>query len=126
MEFSMTEQQVPMLMRLLQLAIALKRREFKMDAENQVDPTSSLMMESVENLEGQESWAGWAWSFVPSILPSASVIWDEDWNNEEMVFGHFIHIGFYVDNATVTFKVNFCKTAFKLCKIYKLLLGVRN
>lgn len=52
----------------------------------------------------QVSWAGWAWSFVPSILPSA---WDEDWNREQeqAQSGHTLQIGFYVDNASVTFKV---------------------
>lgn len=101
----MTEQQVPMLMRLVQLAIALKRREFKMETETQMEAGGALMMENVDHMETQGSWAGWAWSLVPSILPAASVIWDEDWNHEETVFGHFVHIGFYVDNATVTFKV---------------------
>lgn len=99
----MTEQQVPMLMRLLQLMIALHAKEFKTQTENRVESSGSLI-DSVEMSDGQESWAGWAWSFVPSILPSA---WDEDWNREqeETVSGHVVHIGFYVDNATVTFKV---------------------
>lgn len=99
----MTEQQVPMLMRLLQLIIALQAKEFKKQPESRVESAGSLI-DSVEVNDGQESWAGWAWSFVPSILPSA---WDEDWNREqeETVSGHIVHIGFYVDNATVTFKV---------------------
>lgn len=99
----MTEQQVPMLMRLMQLILALQEKEFKVESERSVESVGSLI-ENIEAIDTQESWAGWAWSFVPSILPSA---WDEDWNREqeETVSGHVVHFGFYVDNATVTFKV---------------------
>lgn len=112
MEFSMTEQQVPMLMRLLQLAMALQAKEFKIETENPIESASSHH-ESIEHPENQESWAGWAWSFVPSILPSA---WDEDWSREQegTVSGHIVHIGFYVDSATVTFKVRFSFFLIKL------------
>lgn len=93
-----------MLMRLLQLAIALQEKEFKTETETHAEPSGSLIDIS-EPMESQESWAGWAWSFVPSILPST---WDEDWSREQeqTVSGHVVHVGFYVDNATVTFKVD--------------------
>lgn len=115
----MTEQQVPMLMRLVQLAIALQAKEFKVETETQVEASNSTLMENVENIiDGQESWAGWAWSFLPSILPSA---WDEDWNHdqEDTVSGHLVHVGFYVDNATVTFKVFFFVEVINSCKFCK-------
>lgn len=56
-------------------------------------------------MESQESWAGWAWSFVPSVFPA---VWDEDWSQEQeqTISGHIVHIGFYMDNASVTFKVS--------------------
>lgn len=54
--------------------------------------------------ENGGSWAGWAWNMVPSFLP---VHWENDWSSEQLMAysGHTIHMGFYVDDATVTFKV---------------------
>lgn len=51
-----------------------------------------------------ESWAGWAWSFVPSIFPNA----DNEWDNENMpqLTGHTLHIGLYLDQLSFIFKVN--------------------
>jgi hypothetical protein len=51
-----------------------------------------------------ESWAGWAWSWVPSLLP---ISWNEDWSAEQhhAYAGQTYHIGFYVQQASVTFKV---------------------
>lgn len=55
-------------------------------------------------LETSESWAGWAWSWVPSLLPTS---WDEEWNQDQQTIlsDHTVHIGFYVDVASLTFKV---------------------
>lgn len=48
------------------------------------------------------SWAGWAWSLVPSILPNS----EDDWNKDQFnISGHTFQFGFYVDNASLTFKV---------------------
>lgn len=55
-------------------------------------------------LDTSESWAGWAWSLVPSILPTS---WEEEWNQQRQSSppGHTVHIGIYVDYASLTFKV---------------------
>lgn len=52
---------------------------------------------------GDETWTGWAWSFIPSIFPTA----DDEWHHETMPqqTGHTIHFGFYVDNLSFIFKV---------------------
>lgn len=57
-------------------------------------------------MENAESWTGWAWSYVSSVLPAP---WEEDWNNEEFQgqSGHTLHFGFYLDNLSITFKVDF-------------------
>lgn len=59
----------------------------------------------VDKAENSESWTGWAWSYVSSVLPAP---WDDDWLKEQQdnPTGHTLHLGFYVDTATVTFKVN--------------------
>ncbi|KAF5296670.1 hypothetical protein FQR65_LT10210 [Abscondita terminalis] len=104
MEFSMTEQQVPMLMRVVVLMYALQQKQlnFEISSESSVN---SIAAESTESLEKTESWAGWAWSFVPSIFPMS---WDEEWSQdqEESATGHTLHIGFYVDYASLTFKIS--------------------
>lgn len=50
------------------------------------------------------SWSGWAWNTVTSILP---VNWDPDWSDEQQMpaTGHTIHMGVYIDEAALTFKV---------------------
>lgn len=99
----MTEQQVPMLLRLIMLLQALQQKELKQSKEPPTEMIPSHLSE-IEASEGAESWAGWAWSFVPSILP---VHWDEEWNREQQMAtkGHTLQIGFYIDNASLTFKV---------------------
>ncbi|KAF5303499.1 hypothetical protein FQA39_LY09962 [Lamprigera yunnana] len=104
MEFSMTEQQVPMLMRVIVLLYALQQKE--LISQNHSDTkNNSVALDSSESLEHTESWAVWAWSFVPSLIPIA---WDEDWSQEQeqLPTGHTLHVGFYVDFASLTFKVS--------------------
>jgi len=47
-------------------------------------------------------WGGWAWDMVSSFLPV-----DHDWSNEQQLAysGHTVHLGIYIDDATLTFKV---------------------
>lgn len=49
-------------------------------------------------------WGGWAWDMVSSVLP---VDWDNNWSAEQQMAysGHIIHLGVYIDDATLTFKV---------------------
>ncbi|PSN31469.1 hypothetical protein C0J52_23171 [Blattella germanica] len=51
-----------------------------------------------------ESWAGWAWNLVPSIMP---YYFEEEWSNDQQVAyaGHTYHTGFYVERASVSLKV---------------------
>lgn len=103
MEFSMTSQQFPMLMRLLVLAQTLQSRELKKQNMANASESSLQSEEAVEESQ-QVGWAGWAWSLVPSILPT----WDDDWTNEQQVInlGHTTHLGVFVDNALFSFKVS--------------------
>ncbi|KAJ8984787.1 hypothetical protein NQ317_003700 [Molorchus minor] len=104
MEFSMTEQQVPMFIRLILLLHAFQQKQLKAEKETAGDNTS-LPPEMRENSEHNESWTGWAWSYVTSVLPAP---WDEEWNTEQLEdqSGHTLHFGFYVDNLSITFKVS--------------------
>ncbi|CAG9819390.1 unnamed protein product [Phaedon cochleariae] len=104
MEFSMTEQQVPMLMRLLMLLYALQQKQLKPEGDS-VSESISGTSESRDNSENSESWTGWAWSYVSSVLPAP---WDEEINDEQFSHqkGHTLHFGFYVDSLSITFKVS--------------------
>lgn len=55
------------------------------------------------NSESQ-GWGGWAWNLASSVLP---VDWEGDGlDDQEMPFaGHTMHLGIYLDDATITFKV---------------------
>ncbi|XP_046469502.1 intermembrane lipid transfer protein VPS13B isoform X2 [Neodiprion pinetum] len=111
MEFSMTEQQIPMLLRLIALVIALQSKMLPSNKERSLismedgienEHEDDSESETASHQEGR-SWAGWAWNMVPSVLP---VHWDNDWSSEQLMAytGHTIHMGFYVNDATVTFK----------------------
>lgn len=68
-------------------------------------------------------WGGWAWDIVSSVLP---VDWDNNWSAEQQMAysGHTIHLGVYIDDATLTFKVmsiiHLSKKTFLLCTILKI------
>lgn len=78
-----------------------------------------------ENPEDNESWTGWAWSYVSSVLPAP---WEDEWDHEELKnhSGHTLHIGFYVDQASITFKVYFSDIFWVALGISRIfLLGFR-
>ncbi|KDR22947.1 Vacuolar protein sorting-associated protein 13B [Zootermopsis nevadensis] len=107
MDFSLTEQQVPMLMRLALLAIALHGKELRQEQSQNVEQDLDTMQDSVPVTvtdSTNESWAGWAWSWVPSVMP---IYWNEDWSAEHhrAYVGHTYHTGFYVEQASVSLKV---------------------
>ncbi|XP_043466399.1 vacuolar protein sorting-associated protein 13B [Leptopilina heterotoma] len=111
MEFSTTEQQVPMLLRLTALLMALRTKQFpekKDKSSNSADDKDSNSQEDSNSGSGASTevvgWGGWAWNTMSSIFP---VAWDNDWSNDhELAFaGHTVHLGIYIDDATLTFKV---------------------
>lgn len=103
MKFGMTEQQVPMLMRIIMLLYALQQKQLRpppIESNN----SSNTQQETRESVDESETWTGWAWSYVSSVLPAP---WDEEFDNEfNNQSGHTLHMGFYVDNMSITFKVS--------------------
>lgn len=139
MEFSITEQQVPMLLRLAALIMALQTKQFPIikeksliSAEERDDSIQgSASFYSIQNkiiyriilsynilsynivddtdhvigtATDSTGWGGWAWNMMSSLLP---IEWDNDWSTEQQMAysGHTIHLGIYVQDATLTFKV---------------------
>ncbi|XP_072392830.1 intermembrane lipid transfer protein VPS13B [Diabrotica undecimpunctata] len=104
MEFSMTEQQVPMFMRLLLLLYALQQKQLKPERDSTTD--ASISSQDARDIQDSSlGWTGWAWSYVSSVLPAP---WDEDWDEKYLQDhkGHTLHFGIFVDNLSITFKVS--------------------
>ncbi|XP_011871179.1 PREDICTED: vacuolar protein sorting-associated protein 13B isoform X1 [Vollenhovia emeryi] len=110
MEFSMTEQQVPMLLRLSALVLALQTKQFPPSREKSsitMDDRDDVAQDDTNQIVGTSTdavgWGGWAWEMVSSVLP---VDWDNNWSAEQQMAysGHTIHLGVYIDDATLTFK----------------------
>ncbi|XP_076241466.1 vacuolar protein sorting 13B [Calliopsis andreniformis] len=111
MEFSITEQQIPMLLRLAALIMALQTKQFPsskekslISAEEREDNVQDDIIDHVSGTATEGSgWGGWAWNMVSSLLP---IDWDNDWSTEQQMAysGHTIHLGVYVQDATLTFK----------------------
>ncbi len=133
-DVSITDQQLPMLIRLIELIMAIVDGTLKLP-EEETDtnmsfkagsvecsspvverPISSteLLMEKLESGEevrsggGEEGWLSWAWSYVPAVLGDDD---DEDIITEtlnENVAGQEqveVNIGFYFDEFNIAFKV---------------------
>ncbi|KAK2583878.1 hypothetical protein KPH14_001152 [Odynerus spinipes] len=109
MEFSMTEQQIPMLLRLASLLVALQTKQFPVSKEKPLnsEEREEVVQDEIGQIIGTApegvGWGGWAWNVVSSLLP---IDWDSDWSNEQQMAysGHTIHLGVYIDDTIFTFK----------------------
>ncbi|XP_053682005.1 intermembrane lipid transfer protein VPS13B [Sabethes cyaneus] len=94
LDFNVSSQQFPMLMRLFELGMALKQGKIKSEI--------SLGQESStegENDTGQESLLSWAWNLLPSFFPEEN----ESDHTDDHEF-HVFHSGCYVDRLRMIFK----------------------
>nr|CAD7196002.1 unnamed protein product [Timema douglasi] len=110
MDFSLTEQQVPMLMRLIRLAIALHGKELRPDPsqnaqkDETVEQDVDMELEENDPDEATESWVGWAWNWIPAVVP---LNWDDGSNSGgqyQEFTNHTVHTGFYVEQASISLK----------------------
>ncbi|XP_042214275.1 vacuolar protein sorting-associated protein 13B-like isoform X1 [Homarus americanus] len=110
LHFSLSDMQLPMFLRLLQLALALYYGELgsPTDMEQPVGMPAGKdgdggLTEDFSIEEG--SWSSWAWSLGSALLP---VYWEDE---ENAVSAHryrlnkTLHMGLYVETATWTFKL---------------------
>ncbi|XP_023313825.1 vacuolar protein sorting-associated protein 13B isoform X2 [Trichogramma pretiosum] len=107
MEFSITEQQIPMILRLLALVTTLQSRQFPVAKEKSSMPEEendniANDLAQVTKAAGEAGWGMWAWNTVSSIIP---MDWENNWSDELLDYsGHIVHFGFFIDDATITFK----------------------
>ncbi|XP_062558103.1 intermembrane lipid transfer protein VPS13B [Armigeres subalbatus] len=94
LDFNVSSQQFPMLMRLFELGLALKQGKIK----------SEITLGQDANVEGegevgQESLLSWAWNLLPSFFPEDN----ESDHTDDHEF-HVFHAGCYVDRMRMIFK----------------------
>lgn len=100
----MTEQQIPMLMRLIMLLLALQQRQLKSATdvpliEDEYDDDDD------NSVAPDDSWTGWAWRAASSLLPADEPDEEEASIHSETHKTAKMNIGFYIDHASFTFKV---------------------
>ncbi|XP_035779431.1 vacuolar protein sorting-associated protein 13B-like [Anopheles albimanus] len=95
LDINVSSQQFPMLMRLFDLALALKQG--KINAEPPQTTTDGG--HDLEDESGQESLLSWAWNLLPSFFPEEN----ESDHSEEHDF-RVLHAGVYVDRLRMIFK----------------------
>ncbi|XP_052863734.1 intermembrane lipid transfer protein VPS13B [Anopheles cruzii] len=95
LDINVSSQQFPMLMRLFDLALALKQGKIKTEA---TQPASDGGHE-LEDEAGQESLISWAWNLLPSFFPEEN----ESDHSEEHDF-RILHAGVYIDQLRMIFK----------------------
>ncbi|KAK3772280.1 hypothetical protein RRG08_039097 [Elysia crispata] len=127
LQLTLTDTQLPMFVRLVQLCIAMYYGLLDIPApptpqSSSVDAAAAVMIEEGEELaefsgsaEGQEEddqgWASWAWSYVPQLLPTeeeeAELRMQEtdERLRRERAAPHILSLGFYIHNGTILFKL---------------------
>uniref|UniRef100_A0A182P8W4 Chorein N-terminal domain-containing protein n=1 Tax=Anopheles epiroticus TaxID=199890 RepID=A0A182P8W4_9DIPT len=95
LDFNVSSQQFPMLMRLFDLALALKQGRIKTEPVQTV-PDGGL---EVEDEGGQESLLSWAWNLLPSFFPE-----ENESDHSEEHDSRVLHTGLYIDQLRIIFK----------------------
>lgn len=96
LNLNISNQQFPMVMRLLYLFLNLKQGNIRMKAE--VGSSSENLLDTDENESG-ESYLSWAWNMLPTIFPT-----DDENNESNNMNGHLLHTGIYIDKLELLFK----------------------
>lgn len=96
LNLNISNQQFPMVMRLLYLFYNIKQGNIRMKAE--VGGPSETSQEH-EDHEMGESYLSWAWNMLPTIFPS-----DDDSPERGNMNGHLLHTGIYIDKLELIFK----------------------
>uniref|UniRef100_A0A182JVY1 Vacuolar protein sorting-associated protein 13B n=1 Tax=Anopheles christyi TaxID=43041 RepID=A0A182JVY1_9DIPT len=95
LDFNVSSQQFPMLMRLFDLALALKQGKIKTEPMQTI-PEGGL---EVEDEDGQESLLSWAWNLLPSFFPE-----ENESDHSEEHDSRVLHTGMYIDQLRIIFK----------------------
>uniref|UniRef100_A0A1B6L4K0 Chorein N-terminal domain-containing protein n=1 Tax=Graphocephala atropunctata TaxID=36148 RepID=A0A1B6L4K0_9HEMI len=112
MAFTVSEPQVPMLLRLMALCLALHRKELSHTSLPQSSDDSSTDKSEEDVVAGQagdpnESWSSWALSWMPTLIPLAE---DSDldydmYSDLPSPANSVINLGFYINTFTLAIKL---------------------
>lgn len=111
LHFSLSDSQLPMILRLVQLILVLYYGELgtpqPQEQDEHVSPEAYPTEDSSDLQEGEigDSWSSWAWSIGSAVLP---IYWEEDEaakSAHKYRFKKTLHLGIYVETATWTFKL---------------------
>ncbi|GFY45339.1 vacuolar protein sorting-associated protein 13B [Trichonephila inaurata madagascariensis] len=115
LDFSLTDQQLPMFLRLLNLCIALHNGSnftSQENKKNQEDCSETRILSSDDELDDSEvlsqdaSWGSWAWSFVPDV----GVLWNSSSTEEELEESNMLkskkifQFGIYIGKSSCVLK----------------------
>ncbi|XP_015121632.1 vacuolar protein sorting-associated protein 13B [Diachasma alloeum] len=111
MEFSITEQQIPMLLRLISMLMALqskraltshRRSSITEEIQSEIGESDDSTISSAP-MGNSSGWGTWAWNAVASVLP---VDWDDELSMDQPLsyIGHTVHFGVYIEEAILTLK----------------------
>ncbi|XP_033726572.1 vacuolar protein sorting-associated protein 13B-like isoform X2 [Pecten maximus] len=117
LDVSLTDTQLPMFFRLIELCIALYygTREYPGDKEavrsdsdvqeEEEEPSEEEPSVSNQSVGDDQGWAAWAWSYVPQILPSEEEEFTDSGTAPKRKSPPILSIGMYAHKASVTFKL---------------------
>ncbi|XP_054721396.1 LOW QUALITY PROTEIN: intermembrane lipid transfer protein VPS13B-like [Uloborus diversus] len=114
LDFSLTNQQIPMFLRLMNLCIALQNQSTFKDKEamnvidDKTDCTTSTIDEhtAFESRTQEESWGNWAWSFIPDMTPmwNASEVEEQEKEANLLKSTKILHFGIYIGKTSCILK----------------------
>ncbi|XP_054279207.1 uncharacterized protein LOC128997593 [Macrosteles quadrilineatus] len=109
MAFTVSEPQLPMLMRLMSLCLALHRKQFS-QTNLHAAPSDDTIGDKEDTEEGdddgnpEESWSSWAFGWMPTLIPLADDGEEGDLLESNPPTSVF-NFGFYVDTFTLALKL---------------------
>uniref|UniRef100_T1IW73 Chorein N-terminal domain-containing protein n=1 Tax=Strigamia maritima TaxID=126957 RepID=T1IW73_STRMM len=105
MELSITDQQLPMLLRLAQLCMALYFGDLVlMPPKLMTDLEKNAEKLLAEGVDEEQTWGNWAWSLVPAL----NTIWEDDSDNnstDHMAPNPVFHFATHLHKASITVKI---------------------
>lgn len=100
-DLNISQRQLPMLIRLLDLSVALKLGKLNSSTEVNQQPRDAIESMNNTNTEASMSYLSMAWNLLPTIFPDDASTKGEISDDENF---HIMHIGFYVDKLNICFK----------------------
>ncbi|XP_050421986.1 intermembrane lipid transfer protein VPS13B-like isoform X2 [Adelges cooleyi] len=107
--FTLTEPQLPMFLRLLTMVLEFNRTdtsEINYCTDDDKRSPSSCSSISESNLNHNDGWVDWMWSWVPSVTLDNANINDASFSSiNSIIHGHTLSTGIYIETLLFIFKI---------------------